>query len=40
MLQAAKLLSATERIALSDAAATAEPVAAGGKRGKKQGKDH
>lgn len=41
MLQAAKLLNATERIALGEAAAavTGEPVGAGGKRGKRQGKD-
>jgi purine-binding chemotaxis protein CheW len=39
MLHAAKLLSATERIALSDVVAGAEPVGAATKRGKRQGKD-
>jgi purine-binding chemotaxis protein CheW len=35
MLHAGKLLNATERIQLGDAVAGAEPVAAGGKRGKR-----
>jgi purine-binding chemotaxis protein CheW len=35
MLHAAKLLNATERIALLEAVARGEPVAAGGKRGKR-----
>ena len=41
MLHAAKLLNATERIAVEEAAAaaSAEPVGAGGKRNKRQGKD-
>jgi hypothetical protein len=39
MLQAARLLNATERIALGEVAAPAEPVAAGGKRTRRQGKD-
>ena len=38
MLHAAKLLNATERIQLGEVVAGAEPVAAGGKRGKR-GKD-
>jgi purine-binding chemotaxis protein CheW len=37
MLQAARLLNATERIALTEAAASAEPVAAGSKRSKNPG---
>jgi purine-binding chemotaxis protein CheW len=39
MLQAGKLLNATERIALEHAATSAEPVASGGKRGKRQGRE-
>lgn len=35
MLQAARLLNATERIALTDAAAKVEPVGAGARKGKK-----
>lgn len=38
MLHAAKLLNSTERIALSEVAASHEPVGAGGKKGKR-GKD-
>jgi purine-binding chemotaxis protein CheW len=39
MLQAARLLNATERIALGEVAAPAEPVAAGGKRARRPGRD-
>lgn len=39
MLQAAKLLNATERIALSEVGSAQVPVSAGGKRGKQAAKD-